>query len=126
MLTYRAAGREHALPRRIEADVAALRWREAVVKRKLKRRRRTAEPAAQDVPGRRNDHGDNLSEAESAAKQQRMLNNIDDWAGRSDRARRGRQRGNRAADGFIPLWTNQRQLRNLRTSAARSCSLTCP
>jgi hypothetical protein len=31
-----------------------------------------------------------------------MGNDIDDWAGRSDRARRGRQRANRAADGFIP------------------------
>ena len=31
-----------------------------------------------------------------------MGNDIDDWAGRSDRARRGRQCANRAAEGFIP------------------------
>jgi hypothetical protein len=98
----RVAGRDYALPRRIEANVAALRGREAVVKRKLKRRRQTAKAAAQDVPARRNDHGDKLIEAKSAAKQQWMLNNLDDGAGRSDRARRGGQLSNRASDGFIP------------------------
>ncbi len=42
----RVAGRDHALPRRIKANVAALRWREAVAERELKRRCWTAEPAA--------------------------------------------------------------------------------
>jgi hypothetical protein len=36
----RVTGSDRALPRRIEADITALRWREAVVKRKLKSRRR--------------------------------------------------------------------------------------
>jgi hypothetical protein len=31
-----------------------------------------------------------------------MGDDIDDWAGRSDWARRSRQRGNWTADGFIP------------------------
>ena len=31
------------------------------------------------LPARRNDHGDNLIEAEAAAEQQRVLNNIERW-----------------------------------------------
>src|SRR4029077_563878 len=83
--------RQGALPRRVEVDRAALDRYEPVVERELERRVRTAQAARVDVPGRRDDHGDDLVEAEAGPDQQRVVEYLVDRRVRRDRARHRRE-----------------------------------
>jgi hypothetical protein len=83
--------RQGALPRRVEVDRAALDRYEPVVERELERRVRSAQAARVDVPGRRDDHGDDLVEAEAGPDQQRVVEYLVDRRVRRDRARHRRE-----------------------------------